>query len=70
MAGFSVKLNRIQYFVLLQQVLSVLGEQRVYFPYVVRLSQVNSSVPLIQMYAAIDGLLDAITLRNKATVIL
>ena len=66
MAGFAVELDGVDDLVFLQEVMSVLCQQRVDLLHVVLLGQIYGHVPLVEMNAAIDGQLDFATLQGKA----
>mmetsp|Transcript_16165 Transcript_16165/g.40248 ORF Transcript_16165/g.40248 Transcript_16165/m.40248 type:complete len:1228 (-) Transcript_16165:317-4000(-) len=62
--GLAVQLNRLQELLLLQQVVGVLGQQRLDLREVVRLRQRHRLVPLVEQVAAVDGLLGVAALEE------
>ena len=63
--GFAVELDRFDRLVLVEQVLGVLGEQRVDLAQVVLLGEFDGAMPLVELHTRVHCLLDLIALQRN-----
>lgn len=62
MVGFTIQFNGVEHFILFDQRLGILDEQRFYLSDIVCLGKLDGNAPLIELNTGIDGLLDFVAL--------
>ena len=63
--GLSIQFDSFEYFIFLDQSLGILDKQRVDIPAVVAMSQLYRNVPLVQLDAGVNCLLDFVGLSDR-----
>ena len=69
MVGFTIQFDGVEHFILLDQSLSILDEQRFYFSDIVFSSKLNSNTPLIELNTGINGLLHFVALIITTSIL-